>query len=667
MMSFRLTLSTEVVMDETLPPLRNAAAILRRDMASVLTGHGARNRIILRQDASIAPQSWRMTVTEDEVDIRHGDALGGVYALLHISCAALGVTPLWFWNDQLLPTMAAAELPCGTVVAPMYAVRYRGWFINDEVLLDGWKQSVDEKQLVWRMAFEALLRCGGNMIIPGTDRHGDGLDILASDMGLTLTQHHAELLGAEMFGRRWPELKGSYRLYPEKFEQLWWESALRLRGREVIYAIGFRGQGDGPFWGEDDAFDTDEKRGAEVSRIMRRQMEIVRAVEPEAKFCTNLYGEMMHLYRVGALQVPDGVVKIWADNGYGRMLSRRQGRANPRVDAMPRHEPGENGVYFHAGFYDLQAANHITQLQIPPQRIAEELNEIYSNGADAYWIINCGSIKPHLYILDLIREAWTSGRVDAVSHAARYARTYLGAETAAPLLTGYADCAVAYGSHPDDLAGDQYYHHAARLLGWQLMRGVTAPAEGLLWAEAGNTVFDQARGLAGRCEPSIPRWESYIARCRETAAAMPPRGARLLQDTLLMNAQVHLAGCRMLVQLGEAFSAWEQGAFDRAFLRTGDALAAAREGYACMRAAEHDGWQHYYGNDCFANLRLTVDALEKLRGWIRTVHDGPSYWGWERKWLMDPREVRICLQTHRHCQLTDEALYNAMKEQEARR
>lgn len=91
--------------------------------------------------------------------------------------------------------------------------------------------------------------------------------MLASDMGLILTQHHAELLGAEMFGRRWPELKGSYRLYPEKFEQLWREAAEKYKGRQVIYAIGFRGQGDGPFWGEDNAFDTDEKRGAEVAAL----------------------------------------------------------------------------------------------------------------------------------------------------------------------------------------------------------------------------------------------------------------------------------------------------------------------------------------------------------------------------------------------------------------
>lgn len=662
MSSFVFSLATAILVDETIPALRSAADILRRDMAAVLTAHGPENAVVLERDEALPEQAWRMTVTPERITLRHRDALGGVYGLLHLSEHALGIAPLWFWNDQPLHRMPAAEIPCGTVTSPTCAVRYRGWFINDEVLLDPWKQDAAEHREVWRMAFETILRCGGNMVIPGTDRHGDGLDMLASDMGLILTQHHAELLGAEMFGRRWPELQASYRLYPEKFEQLWREAAERLKGRKVIYAIGFRGQGDGPFWGEDGTFDTDEKRGALVSQIMRRQMEIVRAVEPDALFCTNLYGEMMHLYRCGALTVPDGVIKIWADNGYGRMLSRRQGNDNPRVDAMPRHEPGRNGIYYHAGFYDLQAANHITQLQIPPAMVAEELNQVIAHGADDYWIINCGSIKPHMYILDLIRQAWTDGHADASAHAEAYALRYFGDGRVASLLTGYGDCAVHYGPHPDDRAGDQYYHHAARLLCWQLMRGEKGPVPALMWAEAGNTVFDQARGLGEKCAASLPRWQEFIRRGEALLPELTEAAAQLLSDTLLMNARIHRSGCLVLMLLAEAFTAWEQGEYDMAFLRAGEAMAEAEDGYRIMRAAEHGKWANYYANDCFVNLRLTADTLRKLRGWIRVCGDGPNFWLWERKWLMDPRDVRICLQTHRRCQLSDDELQRRMEQ-----
>lgn len=665
-MAFCWSLNTQIVVDESIPALRNAADVLRRDMAAVLTESRQSNQICLQQDDALEAEKWRMTIADNRVTIRHGDALGGVYGLLHLSEKGLGIHPMWFWNDQQMQTCDTVELPLGEQVSPMYAVKHRGWFINDEVLLDPWKQEEAEHWQVWRMAFETILRCGGNMVIPGTDRHGDGLDMMASDMGLILTQHHAELLGAEMFGRRWPELKGSYRLYPEKFEQLWREAAEKYKGRRVIYAIGFRGQGDGPFWGEDNTFDTDEKRGAEVNRIMRRQMDIVRQVELDAQFCTNLYGEMMHLYCCGALKVPEGVTKIWADNGFGRMLSRRQGNSNPRVDAMPCHEVGSNGIYYHAGFYDLQAANHITQLQIPPEMIANELNQVITNGADDYWIINCGSIKPHMYVLDLIRQAWTDGHVDAQVHAATYAEMYFGDARVGDVLRAYAECAVQYGPHPDDLAGDQYYHHAARLLAWQMMRGETGSIRALQWTEMGATAAEQARGCGDKCRNSIPKWEKFIERCECLAMQLQPEAAQLLQDTLIMNARVHLSGCRIMVHLADTFTAWEQKQYDWAFLYAGRACAEAESGYKILRGAEHGKWKNFYGNDCFVNLKLTAECMRNLCGWLRTVYDGPHYWDWEKKWLMDPRDVRICLQTHRHCQYSDKELYQRMEVAQAK-
>ena len=661
MSDFVLSLSTRITADENIPALRSAAEVLRRDLRQVCTGYGPENEIVLIQDEACPEEGWRMVVEKRRICLFHRDILGGVFGLLKASETWLGFKPLWFWNDQAIPQQEQVMVPCGTITSQPFAVKHRGWFINDEVLLDPWKKTETEHQEVWRMIFETVLRCGGNMVIPGTDRHGDGLDVMASDMGLTLTQHHAELLGAEMFGRRWPELKGSYRLYPEKFEQLWREAAEKYKGREVIYAIGFRGQGDGPFWGEDNTFDTDEKRGAEVNRIMRRQMEIVRKVEPAAKFCTNLYGEMMHLYRCGALQVPEGVTKIWADNGFGRMLSRRQGSSNPRTDAMPRHEQGRNGIYYHAGFYDLQAANHITQLQVPPTLIANELKQVLANGANDYWIINSGSIKPHIYILDLIREMWTTGHVDVDAHAKAYAQTYFGDERVAALLTGYADCAVKYGGHEDDCAGDQYYHHAARILCTRLMQGNLAADDGLKWAEAADSLSAQARGFADKCALSIPKWEDFIARCDALAAHLSPEAAQLLRATLRMNAMVHLSGCRILGLMGELFAAWENQRFDEAFLLAGDAWEEAKNGYARLRGAEQGKWENFYGNDCFVNLHLTAETLHRLQGWIRVTKDGPHFWDWERKWLMDPREVRICLQTHRHCQYTDDELYARMK------
>lgn len=66
-------------------------------------------------------------------------------------------------------------------------------------------------------------------------------------MGLMITHHHAEPLGAEMFLRAYPDLEPSYLKYKDLFEGLWKDAIERQKNEEVIWNIGFRGQGDVPF------------------------------------------------------------------------------------------------------------------------------------------------------------------------------------------------------------------------------------------------------------------------------------------------------------------------------------------------------------------------------------------------------------------------------------
>lgn len=61
-------------------------------------------------------------------------------------------------DDQLL-----------TVHIPDYQTEYRGWFVNDELLIRGWKDR-DSQRFIWQRVFlETALRVGCNVIVPGTD------------------------------------------------------------------------------------------------------------------------------------------------------------------------------------------------------------------------------------------------------------------------------------------------------------------------------------------------------------------------------------------------------------------------------------------------------------------------------------------------------------------
>ncbi|WP_268893674.1 glycosyl hydrolase 115 family protein [Paenibacillus puerhi] len=62
-----------------------------------------------------------------------------------------------------------------------------------------------------------------------------------------------------------------------------------------------------------------------ISRVIRRQHEMIRSSVPLPVFCVALYGEISELYKGGYVELPEDVIKVWADNGYGRMVSRRHG------------------------------------------------------------------------------------------------------------------------------------------------------------------------------------------------------------------------------------------------------------------------------------------------------------------------------------------------------
>ncbi|MBR1586155.1 MAG: glycosyl hydrolase 115 family protein [Clostridia bacterium] len=659
MADFVLSLSTRIEAPRGRKPIDCAVGILRRDMRETLTKGGTDNVIRVALDDALPPERYTARVTEREILLTCGDDLGAVYALLSVSERGLGVQPLGWWIGLEPKKRECALIPCQSWQSPAYKVRFRCWFANDEVLFTGWHSDEAARVGVWRRLFETILRCGGNMVIAGTDREYDGrmLNDIALDMGLWLTQHHTELLGARMFARVYPDLQPSYTLYPDLFEGLWREAAEHYKGRRVVYAVGFRGQGDRAFWHDEGGFDTDEARGAMISRVIRRQMELVRAVSPDAVFATNLYGEMMALYRQGHLHIPPEVIRIWGDNGFGRMVSRRQNNHNPRTDAMPAaDEPGQNGIYYHVSFYDLQAANHITMLQIPPQMIADELRAVLDRNGGTLWNVNVGSVKPHVFMLDLIRRMWTEGSYQADRAAKEFAETYLGCADAAPLLTGYAESAVHYGPHADDRAGDQYYHFPLRALARALLRGETDQAvPSLAWAAGLDSYRDQALRLARVAEPGIASWGRYEARCRQVIAGQGEDAATRMRETLLLPAVIHRAGCEGLYAFCQACVHALNEETLQAYLWTDRALRANREALAAM-GQTRGRFAHVFDNDCFVGVGLTCQVLSGVRAWLRIRGDGELLYDWEKRYLIAPEETRVMLQTHRTAQLSDDEL-----------
>ena len=658
--------NTQIYADNTLP-VKKSVVSLKRDMSKVFGESDRLGGSIRLVNGKEKKECFTLTESEGNLVVSASDELGFIYGIYEISHRFLGIEPFWFWNDQKIEKKEEIIIPDGfTFQSTPFAVKLRGWFINDEVLLHMWKLQGD-KDKPWEMAMEALLRLGGNLIIPGTDRNSKKYRPLAAAMGLYITHHHAEPLGAEMFARAYPGLNPSYDEYPEKFEQLWKEGIESQKDYKVIWNLGFRGQGDKPFWEHDPRYDTMEKRGELISKLIRKQYQLVKEICPENICCTNLYGETMELYQKGFLDLPEDIIRIWADNGFGKMVSRRQGNHNPRIPALPeKSDTGENGIYYHVSFYDLQAANHMTALPNNPEFVRQELQKNMDAGADAYWIINSSNIKPHCYYLDFISDFWKNGTIDVAKHREKYVNTYYNGDHAKKIeecIEDYFTAAVSYGPNEDDKAGEQFVNHVARILICQFMKEKSKRAEDLLWACDKNNLLDQISWYKTCCLKGMNSYKKYLKECEQTAVLLEEKNELFFRDSILLQAEIYancyegaVLTCR---SMEEAFVE----NYQTAFYLAGKAADCYKKADQAMRNREHGKWRGFYQNECLTDIKQTAWVLETFMGYVRSLGDGPHYFSWQRDFLYSAEDREVILVMNMENHLKDHELFELMKEQ----
>jgi hypothetical protein len=186
------------------------------------------------------------------------DTRGAIYAVYEFSRRFLKVDPFWWWADHEPSHRASVRVPAVYTQTEGPTFRFRGWFINDEDLLTGWKPGTADKTgialEVWDKLFEALLRMKGNMIVPGTFLFPYEPQVKAAgERGLIISQHHIEVLGLNTW--RWPEGKPySFFSQPDQLAAAWRRATQQYDpDQEVIWTLGYRGRHDRAFWADDQA------------------------------------------------------------------------------------------------------------------------------------------------------------------------------------------------------------------------------------------------------------------------------------------------------------------------------------------------------------------------------------------------------------------------------
>ncbi|MBY0144424.1 glycosyl hydrolase 115 family protein [Neobacillus niacini] len=657
-------------------PVRHAVDMIVRDhekvfgkVPNLITSNTEKADIVVRytsnhEECPERPEAYGFRFMENaekpSYHIVGYDDLGIIYGLLHYSTQYLGVDPFWFWADLPIKQHSEIHIPAKNFNSPEKKVKYRGWFVNDEVCLIGWKEEYPPSKEIWYPVFEALLRCGGNMVIPGTDLPKNGIHAdLAADMGLWVTHHHAEPLGAEMFLRAFPGRKPSYKQNPELFESLWQEAIEKQKDEKIVWVLSFRGQGDAPFWHYDPEFDTPEKRGAMISKVVQRQYEMISQSVYNPVYSMALYGEISELYKAGHVKVPEGVIKIWADNGYGKMVSRRQGNENYRIPSLPEvNDTGEHGLYYHITFHDLQASNHLTMFPSPPELIKEELEKAFDAGALSYLLLNSGNIRMHLYPLDIVSELWNNGTINIEKHLETFIKRLYTTNNKdiAELYKSYFERTISYGPHLDDKAGDEFYHHPARkIIGHWLQGKTDIPMERLYWATGEISFTEQVKWFLEKCEQGFAGWEEFLEQCRQVSLLLPKEDKQRFSDQLLLQAELHAFGCNGFISLCKAYISFTKKEYPLAFVYASESINSYRECKQALRRAEHGKWENFYRADWLTNIDSTIYSLEALRKFLRMQGDSPDFFLWYKEYLMPETEKYIYLEnTHRNPLSDDE-------------
>jgi hypothetical protein len=593
-----LTHNTSIVLDlGEPPPVRKAVADLATDFAKVFGERGAPQgrtgtRIVIALNHNLpagvarpnAPESFRIVANAPNTVVLTGaDTRGTIYAIYEFSRRFLGVDPLYFWTDHDPPRRNEIRIPANTdIQSGTPAFRYRGWFINDEDLLTGWKPGKSDNTgialEVWDRIFEALLRLRGNMIVPGTFIFPDEPQVrAAAGRGLMITQHHIEVLGTNTY--RWPgDQPYSFTAAPRLLLNAWRNSANGyLPFQEVLWTLGYRGRHDRPFWEDDPSSGATEQDHARVIRqAIDAQIAIVRERSRNPYFIMNAWMEAVPMIRKGYLQIPEGVTLVWPDNGHGVI---RDGGTIAKGQ----------GVYYHTAMHDFMA-NQLTEM-VPLTRIDRELGRAITAGATEYLLVNTSDIRPVVMTTRAVMELAWSGRADP-DFLEHWSREEFGAESAKTLAEYYRaflDAPGRFGAGETQTFGDCAYQTLARAILTKLITG--------------KGTVDLPLMIKATSEAE-PRWAAVRKLAEAASRGVPPARKDFYLSHVLTQLDIHEYSNRMLKHVAQGQLEAGRDDADRVL--------------ASFHASEYGKWAGFYSEELFANVRLTraliVAAIDKWDG-----------------------------------------------------
>ena len=364
-------------------------------------------------------ESYLIDVVDGNLIIAGSDKRGTIYGIYDIS-EHIGVSPWYWWADVPVKHQDEVWYNHGRKVQPSPTVKYRGIFINDEDWgLKPWSSKNYEKELgdigpkTYARVCELLLRLKANMLAPamhsctGAFYSHPESKVVCDSFGIIVTTSHCEpLLLNNAAKSEWDQKRDgdwNYKTNSETILKKWNDRLGEASQYENIYTTAMRGLHDTGMRGNLPM----EERVPLIEQVFKDQRVLLKKhIGKEATGIPQIfvpYKETMDIYENG-LKVPDDITLVWVDDNYGYMK---------RVSSPEEQKrSGHAGVYYHISYLG-GPHDYLWLNTTPPVLMYEELKKAYDHGADRYWLLNVGDIKPmELGIQTFMDMAWDINAFD---------------------------------------------------------------------------------------------------------------------------------------------------------------------------------------------------------------------------------------------------------------
>jgi hypothetical protein len=440
----------------------------RSPLIDGLVASGKLDVSYLRDGTRAKWETFLIQVVEDPtagldraVVIAGSDQRGTIYGVYDVS-RRIGVSPWYWWDD--VPPQQKSEIfvRAGRYSQGTPAVKYRGFFINDENPQTGtWaphmfgpgKEPTGNfpgglNHDYYAKVFEVMLRLRANYLWPAVwgraffeddPENQATADLYGVVMG---TSHEAPMnRGIEEWNRTHPYGQWSYREklvngvlvdFRPPVEAYWRAGAERIGTSEVVVTLGMRGQGD-------TALPDGDGIGL-MQTIVNKQREIL--AEETGKPLADvpqvftLYKEVQRYWDghplegggVERLAIPDDVTVVFSDDNWGNL------KRVPDLGAAPR--AGGYGIYYHFDYVGGPRDYKWVDTNLLPN-IWEQLQLAHENGVDRLYVVNVGDMKgnelPLQFFLDYAWDPSRLGLSDIPAWETAWAAEHFGPDAAASI------------------------------------------------------------------------------------------------------------------------------------------------------------------------------------------------------------------------------------------